>query len=56
MLTINEALVIQQLAIFADINDINKSEISRKIKTTPKTVRTIINKLKHCEINLKKGF
>lgn len=54
MLTINEVLVIQQVAIFADANGINKSEIARKIDTTPKTVRSILNKLKECEINVRK--
>ena len=54
MLTINDVLVIQQIAIFADMNNINKSEIARKIDATPKTVRSIINKFKECKINVKR--
>lgn len=54
MLRINEVLVIKELAIFADTHNINKSDISRKINATPKTVRSIIQKLKECKINVKK--
>lgn len=54
MLTINEALVLQQLAIFADTHNVNKSEIARKTDITTKTVRSIINKFKECEINVRK--
>jgi len=54
MLTINEVLVLQQIAIFADTNNVNKSEIARKIDTTPKTVRSILKKFKECKINVKK--
>ena len=54
-LTINEALLIQQLAIFADTHGINKSEIARNIDTTPKTVRSILNKFKECKINVRKS-
>ena len=54
MLTINETLVLQQIAIFADNNSVNKSEIARRVGATPKTVRNIINKFKECKINVRK--
>lgn len=53
MLTKNEELIIQQLALFADKQNINKSELSRKIGTTPKTVRNVLNKLKELKTNEK---
>jgi Mn-dependent DtxR family transcriptional regulator len=54
MLKTNEVLLIQQLAIFADTNNVNKSDIARKTGVSPRTVRNIINKFKECKINVKK--
>jgi len=54
MLTVNEVLVVQQLANFADINNVNKSQIARDIGCSQRTVRNIIKKLKECKINVTK--
>ncbi len=46
MLSANELLVIKELAIFGEKHNINKTNISKKIDLTQKTVRNIIKKLK----------
>ena len=53
MISQNEVLVIQEMAIFSDFNNINKSAIARRIGVSQKTVRNIIKKLKEYKENVK---
>jgi transposase len=39
-------LVLRELVVFANMNGVNKSKISRKLGVSRKTVHTVINKYK----------
>jgi len=54
MLSENEIQILQFLANFADIHDVNKSEIARKIGCSQRTVRNTIKRFKEKKINVGK--
>jgi len=55
MLTINEILIVQQLAIFVSLDEKNISLIAEELGCSVDSLQITINKFKECEINVKKN-